>query len=68
LNCFFTDWSLSVVYPLKDQSVKKQFKMAETEGARSVLLLGPDEAARGMVKLRDMASGAEREVAPADLP
>lgn len=52
----------SVVYALKDQSVRKQFKTAEAEGAHTVLVLGPDEAAKGVVVARDMATGAEREV------
>jgi len=58
----------SVVYALRDQSVRKQFKTAESEGARSVLVLGPDEAAKGVVVLRDMATGAEREVPVGELP
>lgn len=58
----------SVVYALRDQSVRKQFKAAETEGARWVLVLGPDEASRGTVKLRDMVEGTEREVPSAELP
>ncbi|MGD8322199.1 MAG: histidine--tRNA ligase [Gemmatimonadota bacterium] len=57
----------SVVYALRDQSVRKQFKAAETEGARRVLVLGPDEAAEGVVVLRDMVSGEERRVAPEEL-
>jgi len=58
----------SVVYGLRDQSVRKQFKAAESEGARWVLVLGPDEAARGTVVLRDMAEGSEREVPATELP
>jgi len=57
----------SVTYPLKRQSVRKQFKAAETEGAQAVLVLGPDEMARGVVVCRDMDSGAETEVPLADL-
>jgi histidyl-tRNA synthetase len=57
----------SVAYPLKRQSVRKQFKAAETEGAGIVLVLGPDELARGVVVSRDMASGEETEVPLADL-
>ena len=57
----------SVAYPLKRQSVRKQFKAAGTEGAQTVLVLGPDEMARGVVVARDMASGEETEVALADL-
>ncbi len=58
----------SVVYALREQSVRKQLKAAETEGARWVVVLGPDEAARGVVVLRDMAVGTEREVPTEDLP
>ena len=58
----------SVTYALRDQSVRKQFKTAEVEGARWVLVLGPDEAARGRVVLRDMADGTEREVSESELP
>jgi len=58
----------SVVYALRDQSVRKQFKAAETEGARRVLVLGPEEAAKGVVMMRDMSDGTEREVLPAQLP
>ena len=57
----------SVAYPLKRQSVRKQFKSAEIEGAQTVLVLGPDEMARGVVVARDMASGEETEVPLADL-
>ena len=56
-----------VVYALRSQSVRKQFKAAEVEGARWVLVLGPDEAARGMVVLRDMTDGTEREVSESEL-
>jgi len=58
----------SVLYALRDQSVRKQFKAAETEGARQVLVLGPEEAARGVAVLREMATGAEREVPLDELP
>lgn len=58
----------SVSYALKDQSVRKQFKAAETEGARTVLVIGPDELAKGVVVLRDMASGEERTVPLEEVP
>jgi len=58
----------SVVYGLRDQPVKKQFKLAEVEGAGSVLVLGPEEAARGVVRWRDMGTGEEREVVAGDVP
>ena len=53
----------SVAYPLKRQAVRKQFKAAETEGAREVVVLAPDEVARGEAVVRDMRSGGERTVA-----
>ena len=61
------DKGRSVVYALREQAVRKQFKAAETEGARWVLVLGPDERAKGVVVVRDMEDGTEREVPPADL-
>ena len=52
----------SVAYALKGQGVRKQFRSAEREGAREVVVLGPEELAQGMAKVRDMSSGEEREV------
>jgi len=52
----------SVAYALRDQSVRKQFSAAATEGAREVIVLGPDEVGRGVAMVRDMRSGEEREV------
>jgi histidyl-tRNA synthetase len=52
----------SVVTPLRPLAVRKQFQAASAEGAREVLVLGPDEVARGAAVLRTMADGSEREV------
>ncbi|HSG46319.1 MAG TPA: His/Gly/Thr/Pro-type tRNA ligase C-terminal domain-containing protein, partial [Longimicrobiales bacterium] len=52
----------AVAYALKSTGVRKQFKNAETEGAREVIVLGPEELTRGVATVRDMATGAEREV------
>lgn len=57
----------SVAYSLRSQAVRKQFKAAESEGARRVLVLAPDEVARGEAVLRDMATGEERTVPLASL-
>ncbi len=57
----------SVAYALRDQSVGKQMKTAARDGARSVLVVGPDEVERGALVLRDMASGEERDVPLAEL-
>jgi histidyl-tRNA synthetase len=51
-----------VVYALRDQPVKKQFSAAATEGARFVVVLGPEEVKRGVALVRHMGSGTEREV------
>jgi histidyl-tRNA synthetase len=53
---------LSVIYALKEQSVRKQFSAAATAGAREVIVLGPEEIGRGLAVVRDMKSGAERQV------
>lgn len=52
----------SVVYPLRAQSVRKQFAGAGSEGALRTIVVGPDEAARGVAVVRDMATGTEEEV------
>jgi histidyl-tRNA synthetase len=51
-----------VLYSLKEQPVKKQFSAASTEGARWVVVLGPDEVRNGVAVVRDMASGTEERV------
>jgi histidyl-tRNA synthetase len=51
-----------VLYALRPQPVKKQFSAAATEGARWVVILGPDEVERGVAVVREMASGTEKEV------
>jgi histidyl-tRNA synthetase len=53
---------LSVMYALKDQSVRKQFSAAGTAGAREVIVLGPEEVGKGLAVVKDMRSGAERQV------
>jgi histidyl-tRNA synthetase len=52
----------SVLYALREQSVRKQFVAAGNVGAAECVVLGPDEVARGMAVSRDMATGEEREV------
>jgi histidyl-tRNA synthetase len=56
-----------VAYALREQGVGKQMKAAAREGAASVLIVGPEELARGCVVSRDMSTGEEREIALADL-
>ena len=61
------DRGKSVAYALKDQGVTKQLKAAGREGAREVLIVGPDELARGCVVAKEMGTGREREVPLAEL-
>ncbi len=61
------DWGHSVAYGLRSQAVGKQMKAASREGARTVVLIGPDEVARGVVVVRDMASGEQHETPIGDL-
>jgi histidyl-tRNA synthetase len=43
--------------------VKAQFKSADRSGAEVALVLGPDEVARGVVTVKDLGTGDQREVA-----
>jgi histidyl-tRNA synthetase len=45
----------------------KQFKYADRAGIRFVLVLGPDEIAKGVVSVKDMRSQAQAEVPHAEL-
>ena len=51
---------------LEDEKMKWVFKHAERIGARRLVLLGPDEWSRKMVKIKDLELGKEAEV-PLDL-
>ena len=61
------DKGRSVLYGLRDQSVRKQFTAAGNAGARDVIVLGSDEVARGRAVVRNMESGEERQVPLEDL-
>lgn len=57
----------TVAYALEQRPVRKQLAMAARQGARRVILLGPEETARGVAVIRDMAQGSQQEVSLADL-
>ena len=57
----------SVAYALREQAVGKQMKAATKEGARTVLVLGPDEMEAGTIVARDMESGEERTISRSEL-
>lgn len=42
--------------------MKKQFRYADRKGIARVLVCGPDEAARGVVVIKDLRDGSQREV------
>ncbi len=46
---------------------RRQFRAADREGARHVVILGEDELARGEVTVRDMATGSQQAMALAAL-
>ena len=48
------------------RSLKAQMREAHRSGARYALILGPEEAARGRVKLKDMKDGSERSADPGE--
>ncbi len=53
---------------LAGRSPKGQLKQAGRSGARFAVLLGLEELADGVVRLKDLSGGGEEDVAAADLP
>jgi histidyl-tRNA synthetase len=51
-----------MVYP-DDDKVGKQFKYADKKGIPYVVLVGPEEKAKGAVQLKDMKTGEQKELA-----
>ena len=49
------------------RSLKAQFKVADRSGAAVTVVLGADEAARGVVTVKDLGSGEQHEVARGDV-
>ncbi len=62
------DAGLSVEVDHQGRSLRSQFKLADKLRARKVAVLGPQEAARGAVNLRDMEQHTEELVQQSDLP
>ena len=52
---------------LEDKKMKWVFKHAERIGARRLVLLGPDEWSRKMVKIKDLDTGEESEISLSDI-
>lgn len=53
---------VNLEYPYKDSNFGKQFKQADSLGAKFALILGEDEVANGKVKLKNLKSGDECEL------
>jgi len=51
-----------VDYPIREVAFGKQFKLAGESGAKLALIYGPDELAKGVVKIRDLTDRSETEV------
>jgi histidyl-tRNA synthetase len=52
----------SVGYGLRAAGVGRQFRDADARGAERVVILGPDEVARGVAMVKEMETGAEHAV------
>lgn len=58
---------MRVEYNLRDGKFPKLMQVAETAGARFALVYGGEEVARGVAKVRDLASRSEAQVPRGDL-
>ncbi len=57
------DAGLSIEFALGGQSLGKQFKLADARDAAYVVVIGPDDRARGEVMVKDLKLGEQRSVA-----
>ncbi len=51
-----------VDYPLKSSGFGKQFKQADAVGAKFAVIVGEDEIAKGVVKIKNLKTAEEKEV------
>ncbi len=49
-------------YPFKPMQLGKQFKYADSLGAKHAVIFAPEEFSRGNVKVKDLKSGQESEI------
>lgn len=61
------DGGFRVEYGLVDQALSKQFKLADARGVKAVVVVGPDDRARGEVVVKDLAAGSQCSVPRADV-
>lgn len=50
------------------KKIGKQFELADRKGRRYVALLGPDEVARGVVRVKDLETGEQFDLTRAEAP
>ncbi len=58
------DGGINTEVHLQGAGLKKQFAYANKAGIPFVAIQGPDEKARGVVQLKDLAAGTQQELAP----
>ena len=58
----------SEIYPSKDVKLDKQLKYANRKGIMYVVVIGPEEAERDKVSLKNMMTGERTEIEIASLP
>ncbi|MCH9014783.1 MAG: histidine--tRNA ligase [Gemmatimonadetes bacterium] len=56
------DLGLRVEYPLKQQALGKQLRLADARGARIAVIVGPDERSENKVLVKNLKSGSEQRV------
>ncbi|MBE6413601.1 MAG: histidine--tRNA ligase [Verrucomicrobiaceae bacterium] len=54
-------------YPFKSAGFGKQFKQADALGAKYAVIVGEDEVAKGVVKIKNLKTAEEREVAISEI-
>ena len=59
------DADVRVEYALSPQALGKQLKLADARNARLVVVLGPDERARGQLLIKDLRGGAQEAISEA---
>jgi histidyl-tRNA synthetase len=56
----------TAVYP-EPAKLPRQFKYADKVGARLALVLGPDEAAKDQVTIKDLSTGTQQTVSQGEV-
>ncbi len=59
---------IDAVFDLKKRSMTKQLEYADGIGVPYALIIGPKEMARGMVRLRNMKTGEEKDTRLEEIP